>query len=390
MLNTDLHKSDSSTRKQLKKMTKPEFMNNFRSAIQGEAVTKEYLSAIYDSIECHPIAMQESEKKADADENLNKSISAILSNVRTSDSLLRGLSVHDIAFVTVDDFTETMNYSGQAALADLTCSCVAKTWHQWHGAVSTCLETAHLDPQGMEPAVDILLYALAVTVCLDMPMERSAFLSQLVRLRGFEERRQGKWVSLPDKSYHEEQWYLQLESACSGFKDQKLLALRKIFGWVQSLKAALRGDVQNKVEMTETVAELVDGNFLLCDPARSFLQSEDLMKKSIRTGRSTIYRFYLFSDILLYASRDVDGRFKIHEELPLHLMKIVDWFPPLQKNRKSLFEVHHPNKTFQIVCHSEESRKSWVENIRASILVEMQRKMSTEAARLSVSTAKTL
>jgi Sec7 domain/PH domain len=385
MLNTDLHKSDSTSRKSMKKMSKIEFINNLRGATQSEAVAREYLSTIYDSIESNPIALLSmSDTAATAKESQNQLLDDILKNVGASDSLLRGLAVHDFKFATISDFTDCLEYSETHALSDLTRSCVAKTWHQWHGALNTCLENAHLDPQGMEPAVDILLYALAVTVCLNMPMERSAFFGQLVRLRAFEERRQGRWVSPPDNSHREEQWYLELEEASSGCKERKLWALEKIFEWVQSLKAALRVDVRYKVEMTEAVAELVDADFLLQDPARAFLQSGNLLKKSGRTGRTTMYRFYLFSDVLLYASKIAEGRYKIHEELPIHLMKIVDWFPPFQKNRKIMFEIHHPRKTFQVICLSEDSRKSWVENIRASILVEMERKMVMEAARLSI------
>ena len=390
MLNTDLHKADTTARKTMKKMSKVEFINNLRGAAVNEGVAKEYLSTIYDSVELNPIAMHITPDMATkAKESQNQSLNDILENVGVADSLLRGLAVHEFKFVTIDDFVDCLEYPDQHALSDLTRSCVAKTWHQWHGALNTCLENAHLDPQGMEPAIDILLYALAVTVCLNMPMERSAFLSQLVRLRAFEERRQGRWVSPPDSHNHrEEQWYLELEEASSGCNKQKLWALSKIYEWVQSLKAALRVDVRYKVEMTEAVAELVDADFLLQDPARAFLQSGNLLKKSGRTGRTTMYRFYLFSDVLLYASKTPDGRYKIHEELPAHLMKVVDWFPPSQKNRKVMFEIHHPRKTFQVICFSEESRKSWVENIRAAILVEMERKMVMEAARLSVSTEK--
>jgi Sec7 domain/PH domain len=387
MLNTDLHKSDTNPRKSQKKMSKVEFINNLRGASISEGVAREYLSTIYDSIEANPIAMHTiSDTVTTAKESQKQSLDDILKNVGVSDSLLRGLAVHDFKFATIDDYIDCLEYPDQYALLDLTRSCVAKTWHQWHGAINTCLENAHLDPQGMEPAIDILLYALAVTVCLNMPMERSAFLSQLVRLRAFEERRQGRWVSPPDNSHREEDWYVELEEASSGCNERKLWALNKIHEWVQSLKSALRVDVRYKVEMTEAVAELVDADFLLQDPARAFLQSGNLLKKSGRTGRTTMYRFYLFSDVLLYASKTSGGRYKIHEELPVHLMKIVDWFPPSQKNRKVLFEIHHPRKTFQVICLTEESRKSWVENIRASILVEMERKMMMEAARLSVST----
>jgi Sec7 domain len=385
MLNTDLHKSESSNKKSQKKMTKAEFINNLKLAIQSDDLSTEHLSVIYDVIEETPIAMHQ-EAEDSVQNTRQHCLDDMFKNVRASDSLLRGLSVHDFKFATIDDFTISLDYSKQDALADLACSCVSKTWYQVHGAVNTCLEIAYLDPQGMEPAVDILLYALAVTICLDMPIERSAFLGQLVRLRSFEDRRQGRIGTSPATSLQEEEWYQELEEACSGLHDSKLWALKKIHSWVESLKAALLVDVQNKVELSEAVGELVHGDYLLQDPARAFLQSEDLIKKSSRTGRTAVYRFYLFSDVLLYASKEPAGCFKIHEEFPLHLMKIVDWFPPTQKNRLIMFEVHHPRKSFEVLCPTHEVCKRWVENIRAGIMLELERKMILEAARLSTST----
>lgn len=384
MLNTDLHKSNSKSRKTNKKMTKAEFSNNLKGATLNEALSKDYLSDIYDSIRVNPIAIHDEPDSASfAESPQSKLIDEMLKSVRGSDSLLRGLAVHDFHFASIDDFTNSLAYSAKDALSDLTCSCVSKTWYQWHGVVNTCLETAHLDPQGMESAIDILLYALVVTICLQMPMERNAFLSQLVRFKTFEERRQGRWFSSADQSHREEQWYLELDSACSGPPASKLTALNKIYNLIQSLKDTLRVDARSKVEMTAAVSELINGDFLLLDPARSFLQSGNLIKKSSRTGRATEYKFYLFSDVLLYASEGDGGRYKIHEELPLHLMKIVDWFPPSQKNRQIMFEVHHPRKTFRVLCPSPGIRKDWVEQIRASILMELEHKMTVENARLS-------
>ena len=160
-------------------------------------------------------------------------------------------------------------------------------------------------------------------------------------------------------------------------------ALKKIHNQIQNLKNALRVDVRTKAEMTAAVGELENGDFLLLDPTRSFLKSDDLIKKSSRTGRATEYRFYLFSDVLIYASREDNGRYRIHEELPLHLMKVTDWFPPPQKNRQIMFEIHHPRKSFRVLCPSSDARKSWVEQIRASILMELEHKMVMENARLS-------
>ena len=60
MLNTDLHSSgvggaSSSSRKQRKRMTKTEFLNNLRGVESSEDLSRDYLSTVYDSIESHAI-----------------------------------------------------------------------------------------------------------------------------------------------------------------------------------------------------------------------------------------------------------------------------------------------------------------------------------------------
>lgn len=385
MLNTDLHRSCDGSSKGRKKMTTAEFVNNLRGAELGDDIGKEYLLKVYDSIESNPIVLldpagEESIKRS-------KTLDEMLDNVRSADSLLRGLAVHDFHFATINDFVSGLEYNVQDALGDLTRSCVSKTWHQWHGVINTGLETAHLDPTSIEASVDILLYAISLTVCLDMPTERAAFLDQLARLKAFEERRQGHCVAAKDHEAHrQESWYKELEEACAGPEDQKLWALNKIYDWMVSLKVALQVDVENKVGMTAAVRQLKGADYLLQDPARSFLRAGDMLKKSSRTGRSTQYRFYLFSDLLLYAKREPDGRFKIHEELPLHLLKVIDWFPPSQKNRNLMFEVNHPRKTFYVLCQGSDERKSWVADLKGAVTLEMDRKMKVEAARMAVYT----
>jgi Sec7 domain len=382
MLNTDLHKADFSGKKGQKKMTKTEFINNLRGALQGEIVPREYLVKVYDSIESNPIVMNDDVVKP-PDESQKRTIHDMISCVRDKDSLLRSLAVHSFQFASVADFTANLSYNRNDALTDLTRSCVSKTWHHWHGVVNTCMDTAHLDPNGMDSSVEILLYALCATICLNMHVERSAFIAQLVRLKAFEEHRQGRWVSAPQSNFQEEKWALDLEEACSGTIERKIWAMQQIYRLIRSLQAALQSDVPNKVGMAAAVTEIVNGSFLLQDPSRTYVRSGDLVKKSLRTGRSSEYRFYLFSDILIYATRQSDGQFKIHEELPLHLMKVVDWFPPAHGGKHTVFEVHHPRKTFQAVCKSIDDRKSWVSDVRAAISEEIDRKMKVEAARMA-------
>ena len=152
---------------------------------------------------------------------------------------------------------------------------------------------------------------------------------------------------------------------------------------MESVRAALSVDVENKSQLSTAVKRLHDADFLLQDPARSFVRSGNLVKKSGRNGKMSEYRFFLFSDVLLYGNVEQDGKCRIHEELPLHLMKVIDWFPPSQKQRTRMIEIHHPRKSFSVICKSAEDRKCWVDDLRRSIHDEMDRKMKVEAARLA-------
>ena len=68
-------------------------------------------------------------------------------------------------------------------------------------------------------------------------------------------------------------------------------------------------------------------------------------------------------------------------------MKIIDWFPSVQKSKQTTFEVHHPQKSFQVICASVDERKIWVNEIRAAIKEEIQTNMNIEAARVAANAA---
>jgi hypothetical protein len=393
MLNTDLHKSGqapsaSYRNKQRKKMTKSEFISNLRGVISVEELAPEYLSEVYDSIEDHPIALQDSgvsESSTVVSESLSTMVSCMLDNVKTVDALLRALAIHEYRFITLDDANEVC----RTDLCDLTQRCFAKTWHQFHGLINTALEIAHLDLQGMQPCLDIIKYALSVTVLLEMPMERAAFMGQLGRFKLFNAWRRGEGGGLSSnhESYKQDDWYLSIETACSpaGYANGVWPALEKLNDLTIELRSTLAVDVEDRKTMSHAVGRLRNGEFLMNDPVRAFLREGNLFKRSNRSGRSVEYRFFLFSDMLIYAKQiGSSDAYKIHEELPLILMKVVDWFPPdMKKESKRAFQIYHPRKKFMVLCSTREERKSWVTSIRIAIEKELERKVSIEAARMA-------
>jgi hypothetical protein len=396
MLNTDLHKSytppSHGRKKDRKRMTKTEFLTNMRGATRTEELSQEYLSKIYDSIEDNPIVMDEQdigETSSEPGESLETSLASMVGNVKAVDALLRGLSVHEHRFTTVEDFSQGHNNNMKEAMGELTRDFMTKTWHHFHGLINAAIEMAHLDLQGMESCVHVLKYALCLTICLDMPVERAAFLGQLGRYKLFNAWRRGLAgdLSADYESIKEEDWYLGIEEAFSKSRNEKgkISALEKVHSLISDLGLTLAVNVDGRKALKEAVEKLQHGEHLLNDPGRLFIRQGNLLKRANRSGRCVEYRFFLFSDMLIYAKKiGGSSQYHIHEELPLILMKVVDWFPPdLKKESKRAFQIFHPRKNLLVLCASKEERASWVNAIRTAVDQELERKVAIEAARMA-------
>jgi Sec7-like guanine-nucleotide exchange factor len=57
LLNTDLHRANTDNKKQSKKMTKEQFLNNLKGTDQGHNIDMEYISRIYENIKALPIEL---------------------------------------------------------------------------------------------------------------------------------------------------------------------------------------------------------------------------------------------------------------------------------------------------------------------------------------------
>jgi hypothetical protein len=280
-----------------------------------------------------------------------------------------------------------------------------KSWHKIHGLINSALKIAHLDPKGMESCIDLLKFALGLTILLDMPIEQVAFLDQLGRFRLFNA---GNSTTIEDSmvpfqdqdSYKKERWYKQMMQrllsnnepnvTSINVKFESLVLLDEV---VNELGFTLAFDAVGRKAIREATRQLEDAQFLLNDPTRSFLRDGNIIKRANRSGRDVEYQFFLFSDILIYAkkipgSSSSPTKYRIHEKLPLIQMKVVDWFPPeMRKNEsKRAMQIYHPRKTFLALCSTPEERKSWVTDIREAINKELERKVAIEIARKAAST----
>lgn len=376
-------------------MTKTEFINNLRGVDNNEELSHEYIGLIYDSIEASPIELFDDKlelgnpidstscrlapmcsAKANGKQDLACMLKAMLKNVKTSEELLRGLAVHEYSFYTVKDFSKSMSYvdSQDDALSDLVQIALSTTWYHFHGLIQGSLNNADFDPQALCWSLDILKHAICATILLDMQLERKAFLTQLARVKELSKfERSG--IRTQDQSFMGEDWYRELEVALSNpdFEQGNVDSISQIHNLFDSLYDLLNQDTRLKKEMGSVVRRIREGQFLLNDPKRYFIREGDLTKKGSKLGRSTTYHFFLFSDLLVYTKPlSTHNEYKILDEFPLYMTKIVDWFPPNKPKLKMAFSIHHPRKSLLVYCNSEQEKREWVRSIQNAILSQCQ------------------
>ena len=396
-------------------MTKDEFITNLQRANKNVHISKEYLSGIYDEIKEYPIVLRTGTEERlnsgeiDSSDNVVICIDQMTENVKSLDSLLRGLAIHEYRYVSMQDYCIEFDGSVEAATTNLARSFMTKSWHQFHGLINSTLKIAHLDPKAMESCVDLLKFALCSTIILDMPTEQVAFLDQLGRFRLFNAwRRSNDGDEAPEVSFQEqetykkERWYREMrqisQSNPGGDMNRKyaekfesLILLDQVVNDMALQSVSLDIEAAKRKRIRDVVRRIENAEYLLNDPTRSFLREGNMMKRFSRSKRVTEYRFFLFSDILIYAKKIKSSTsdsssgsvYRIHEELPLILMKVVDWFPPNMKKEDSMraIQFYHPRKMFMALCSDNTERKSWVTDIREAIDKELQRKVAIEGAR---------
>ncbi|KAL7489370.1 hypothetical protein ACHAW6_014961, partial [Cyclotella cf. meneghiniana] len=390
MLNTDLHKASGPKGRAPKKMSRNEFIANLRHVYNSVDKFRDYLITIYDSIEANPITISSFPRSAQKnirfdrsspslpfrdDNDFATSIQSWVRGVKRAQELLRTLAVRHDAVVSVYD-----QLHDNSTVLELTYEMFGSSWHLFHGIINTTIDNAYIDLAGLDCCIDLLEYSVCTASFLGMSLERSAFSKLLGRVNRFNELKENKDEVL--------QQSIVGDNTMHSFPTVGLEELNEVRNLSQKMRMSLFFDDSKVDSMKRVAMRIRNGEILLNDPSRTFVREGDLIKRHQLAGRSSTYRFFLFSDVLVYAHKSAHGDYKVHEELPLHLMKVEDYeSPATNKARKCSFHIHHPNKSFLVVAPSPAEKQWWVDDIRSSIKKEIKRKAQIESARKAASSA---
>ena len=107
-------------------------------------------------------------------------------------------------------------------------------------------------------------------------------------------------------------------------------------------------------------------------PHRKFVRQGPLVKKCRASDKT--YEFFVFSDLLVYASTSLGQRFKLHQEIPIDRnFKISDvpWTPTGAADEKEvfMFQIENVIKSFIVIVPDLSEKTSWLQTF-ATVLSE--------------------
>lgn len=305
------------------------------------------------------------------DDPLYQACREMAQSVRDAEELLRGLAVYPNRFLFVG-----VNAS---LTPDLVKLMVERCFFPVHSLCHSVLHNASQmgDSEAVLLALDIVQHAISAAMFLDLRAQRQAFATLLVRFKAEQERAAfggmsggggntaaaaaaaaavGKGVGGAGGGNGSGKGAGAGPAIGSGSGGGAWAAI----GQVHALIADLKDSVQQSRlrEELKAVAKRIEARAKLLEGPRRFIREGELVKKC-RSGKSVVYRFFLFSDQLIYCHRGFGGEYKVHQQLLLSLTKVSN----VDDRRNCSFQVHHPKKSFVVVAESPEMKRVWVRDI---------------------------
>ena len=200
-------------------------------------------------------------------------------------------------------------------------------------------------------ALDILCYSLTASIFLGLRVEALTFAEQLAKFIK-EECSGGGWTADDDE------W---LDDVKRGSPESAMETIAKVHTLLVRVKDAVQESTNR--EVTRSVAARIEKKANVLENNGFFVCEGDLAKRN-RNRRFVTYRFFLFSDHLIYAHLGLSGEYKVHGQLHLTQMTVTDL--PSDQTHCSLY-ITHPTKSFVVVADSPATKQQWQRDLQQTI-----------------------
>jgi acyl-CoA-binding protein len=418
MLNTDRY---NPAIKPKKKMTAAQFKRNMR----GQGVSNEFLDKVFNDIISERIAMpipgqpvvkggtggndgDSDEDDLDSDHSLSLYYRSMQNAAQRARAKLNGhSSMCRVYFNKMS--TELVNLMFEISWPFFY-RCITVVLDEQDSKRSTSGRSARNNDevQHLELVacvLDLLRYSISACLCLGMETERRAFAALLAKFH-FLHSNSGEWESVGDVMVfgHEDQvddekrersnsgvesgdsvkskdattrdilsgkhleqtWFKHVMQTSAHDSD----AVMDVISEVHQLASRLRDRVMHqyrskfllKLCQTRFVKNSAEQILNFQGKRDRSLMKEGIMIRHTQTGREKKYRFFLFSDLFLYASGG-RSKLKVHNYLPLTSLRIREAPQEDGLNPNVSFQIESPVKSFAISASTPAKKRSWMEAI---------------------------
>lgn len=362
MLNSDLHKNKASKRK---KMTKDQFVNNVKGSEDAKNLSNEYLEAIYDSVAKVPIEMDltltDSNNSANSkpmvcmkfDQVASKDfISNISQSIKSSEEILRSIASTTYNFLEIN-----VGFNTSVDLVNFMYDTVR---HHFLSVVQLIFNNVNnnIDIKAILLALDILNYSLSATIFLDLIEERNSMAKLLDNFANLMESKIDPSMNFnlvkPDQDNPSNNWLKSIENG----DDNSFSKLHIFLNYLRDLI-----QLTTNYNITRTVAKKLDKKKKILENNTFFVKEGNLVKIN-SNGTETLYRFFLFSDYLIYAlaSSFNSKLYNVHLQLSLTDLVVDDI-----DSEPCKFYLSHPLKSFYVIASSQHEKSAWIRDLHSTI-----------------------
>lgn len=399
MLNTDLHNPAVHKKK---KMTEEQFLRQISCIENGSRISDEFGRSLYRSIAESEIKMstattsaigngkddgaQASENGSSGENALNGAALAALNSshapaqrlaraTSSGETLTRAradrlfaeglLESVDAAHTTVSSrMMHWLPYHSKVTLEAVKVM-FEVSWMHFYQLATKILESPKLfNLDAVSCAMDILSHSISIALFLGMEVERKAFAMLLAKFHylytnnGQEEDKDqelSRSVGIVKGEHLKDKWYENVMNATCESTN-----IIEVINEVHHLTASMKERIaqRNDFEQMLAVQKRFEGGVAIMEPGRKLVREGDLLKR-MSNKKHRKYRFFLFNDLLIYASQRslTSTKYHVHQMLPLQTMQVRE------ARGTFAFEVRHPRKSFVVQAFSEQEKFVWMRDI---------------------------
>lgn len=371
MLNTDVNdprlKSGSSSRKA---MTMEQFFSNLRGTNDGVDFPRPLLSQIYQDVCANPIEWQADRnalnlENSDSDDEKDGGDLKLFRKqyeltARRGLAILKNRAAHQRTYMTTDSVAIV------SGLFDV-------AWYRCASALTTLLNHTK-DVDVLQVCLDGLSYGSCIAIMLGLETERVAFTREIALVTYKESKRHQLDPSevvkdIVNGAHEKQSWYTPLKMQC---KLQPVSACKVILTISRETKQRLSHE--RNLEKLRSLQQEFGSDIVLETETRVFKKQGVLTKISQSTKRRIDYHFFLFNDLLIYASEGIHSKYKVHRVMHLSLLHVVDL--ALSVHQEPCLQIVSPQKTITIAFENEKNKRVWMDLLVDSLKSERQRRDS--------------